>query len=282
MQTPPWVFLCVCVRMRRLAWMQYGFSFQIGLAAAKQLTAQRLTTCWKLKRWICRSSLKYLHFQDPGAKIYFGAVMFEQFTNGNRLRWLSQRCELHMYHTLALGFPWAICIHASVFCWSLWYVASESGPAIDLWSVVKSIFYSSVFGRWLLCKLYTFGWCHHVIRCRHWEVSWNWLSDTRKTLWRLVEILGAFGESDEMCHLTLEKQQRLKEIWRGWTWTKFYSCCHTPNWNDTHGLIITKMWQLARFEVTGVALPRIQDISRAAGLVAALRQGGLTQDIRRW
>eukprot|EP00434_Breviolum_minutum_P006679 symbB.v1.2.005897.t1/scaffold329.1/size228424/7 len=30
--------------------------------------------------------------------------------------------------------------------------------------------------------------------------------------------------------------------------------------------------------VTGVALPRIQDLSRAAGLVAALRQGGLTQD----
>ena len=64
-------------------------------------------------------------------------------------------------------------------------------------------------------------------------VSWNWLSDTRKTLWRLVEILGAFGESDEMCHLTLEKQQRLKEISRDWTWSKFHSCCHTPTWNYT-------------------------------------------------
>ncbi len=260
--------------MRRLAWMQYGFSFQIGLAAAKQLTAQRLTTCWRLKRWICRSSLKYLHFQDPGAKIYFGAVMFEQFTNGNRLRWLSQRCELHMYHTLALGFsmvylyPSVSFLLESMIC-CIWI---RTGPAYFIPAFLVDVCYVSY---------YTFGWCHHVIRCPHWEVSWNWLSDTRKTLWRLVEILGAFGESDEMCHLTLEKQQRLKEIWRGWTRTKFHSCCHTPTWNDTHGLRITKMWQLARFEVTGVALPRIQDISRAAGLVAALRQGGLTQDIRR-
>jgi hypothetical protein len=31
------------------------------------------------------------------------------------------------------------------------------------------------------------------------------------------------------------------------------------------------------FEVRGVAMPRIQDLSRATGLMAALRQGGLTQ-----
>ena len=30
-------------------------------------------------------------------------------------------------------------------------------------------------------------------------------------------------------------------------------------------------------EVRGVAMPRIQDLSRATGLLAALRQGGLTQ-----
>ena len=30
-------------------------------------------------------------------------------------------------------------------------------------------------------------------------------------------------------------------------------------------------------EVRGVAIPRIQDLSRATGLLVALRQGGLTQ-----
>ena len=30
-------------------------------------------------------------------------------------------------------------------------------------------------------------------------------------------------------------------------------------------------------EVRGVAMPRIQDLSRATGLLVALRQGGLTQ-----
>lgn len=43
--------------------------------------------------------------------------------------------------------------------------------------------------------------------------------------------------------------------------------------------LYTKMCNKS-LEVTGVALPRIQDLSRAAGLVAALRQGGLTQAIR--
>ena len=148
-----------CVCMRRLAWMQYGFSFQTGLAAAKQLTAQRLTTCWRLKRWICRSSLKYLHFQDPEAEIYWPTCL-----NSSPLGigW----CDYHDVNCtritlwIRLGFPM---VYPSVFC-CIW-IGTSNGSRV--W-FARAYFIPTVFFLVDDCYVsyYTFRWCHDVIRCR--------------------------------------------------------------------------------------------------------------------
>lgn len=75
------------------------------------------------------------------------ADMFEQFTTGNRLMWLS-RSELHTYHTLDLvGFSHGLSISF------LLHLNRDQQWISGL--ICKSIFHSHCFfsGRWLLCKL---------------------------------------------------------------------------------------------------------------------------------